>query len=157
MTLKYRKLSDNLITNMKQKFEKYEIISLEFHSQISENIKRIGKNLKIKTVSRVGSNLEIFIKLGKDKLEIFNQCNVVYRLKCQCGKSYVGQTKGSLHIRRDEHKKNIKLKEKDHNVVSRHLSLYYDGDSNFINWENTEILHQETNIYKRLFAEMVFI
>ena len=57
----------------------------------------------------------------------------------------------------NEHKKHIKLKEKYHNVVSRHLSLYHDGDSNFINWENIEILHQEPNFYKRLFAEMVFI
>ena len=61
------------------------------------------------------------------------------------------------HIRRDEHKKDIKSKEKYHNVISRHLSLYHYDESNFINWENIEILHQEHNFYKRLFAEMVFI
>ena len=64
-----------------------------------------------------------FQKLGKDKLEILKQCDVDHRLKCECGKSYVGQTKRPLDIRRDEHKKNIKLKEKYHNVITRHLSL----------------------------------
>ena len=48
--------------------------------------------------------------------------NLVYKFNCKCGKCYIGQTKRPLRIRRREHRDNIKLSEKYHNVISKHLT-----------------------------------
>jgi len=48
--------------------------------------------------------LNRFIKLGKDKLEVMEQCDVVYKINCfDCYFSYVGQ------IKRKRESMNIKL------------------------------------------------
>ena len=87
--------------------------------------------------------------------------NVVYKLECiSCDKTYVGQTKRLLNIRRDEHKNNFNFKNKKyHSVITKHRTenigegeIPHDFD-----WNNIQILHKENNLYKRLFAEMIYI
>ena len=74
----------------------------------------------VKVVFRINSKLDRFIVLGKDAHEI-GEHNVVYKISCNCGKCYVGQTKRPLRIRIDEHAKNFNLNEKFHNVISKPL------------------------------------
>ena len=70
----------------------------------------------------------------------------------------MGQTKRPLHIRRDEHKNNIKLNSKYHNVISKHILENENNSlSHEILWNDFKIVHQEKNFQKRSFAEMVFI
>ena len=53
-----------------------------------------------------------FIKLGKDKLEKMEQCDMIYKINClDCDSSYVGQTKKKAKTRIKEHKANIKRKD----------------------------------------------
>ena len=73
------------------------------------------------TVSRNTSKLDEYIKLGKDPLEKSENSNVIYKIPClDCSKTYVGQTGRMLFVRCEEHKKNINLNEKYHNVVTKH-------------------------------------
>jgi len=39
----------------------------------------------------------------KDKQAHLERCNVVYKLKCSCGNSYIGQTQRNLKFRLEEH------------------------------------------------------
>ena len=86
---------------------------------------------------------------------------VVYKLECiSCDKTYVGQTKRFLNIRRDEHKNNFYLKNKKyHNVITKHRTENIGEDEvpQDFDWNNIQILHKENNLYKRLFAEMIYI
>jgi len=43
----------------------------------------------------------------KDKQAHLERCNVVYKLKCSCGNSYIGQTQRNLKFRLEEH--NLKI------------------------------------------------
>lgn len=64
-----------------------------------------------------------------------------------------------MKTRTNEHQKNIKLKPKYHNVISKHKEKY-KIDNNYTHeflWEKVKILHKEKNFFKRSFAEMVFI
>jgi len=39
----------------------------------------------------------------KDKQAHLERCNMVYKLKCSCGNSYIGQTQSNLKFRLEEH------------------------------------------------------
>ena len=94
------------------------------------------------------------IKLGKNPLDIFEQSNVVYKITFkQCNKTYIDQTGRLLRTRRNEHRNNIKLSEKYHNVVSKHI-LEFNHD---FNWDNLLISHKEKIYFKRYLAEIFFI
>ena len=141
--------------------ETKKIISISFYGKISENVKRIIAKQNINIIFRVDSKLNKIIKLGKDVLEKSEVSNVVYKLECiSCDKTYLGQTKRLLNIRREEHKNNFNLKNKKyHNVIAKRRTenrredeVPHDFDRN-----NIQILYKENNLYKRLFAEMINI
>ena len=66
----------------------------------------------------------------------------------------MGETKRLLKIRCNEHRNNIKLNSKYHNVITKHI--IENRDHNF-NWKKIQIIHKENNLSKRLIAEMIFI
>ena len=84
----------------------------------------LSSNLKSTSfpISTLNTKLNKIIKLGKDVLKKSEMSNVVYKLECiSCDKTYVGQTKRLLNIRREEYKNNFNLKnEKYHNVITKH-------------------------------------
>ena len=86
--------------------------------------------------------------------------NVAYMIPClDCSKTYVGQTGRMLFIRCDEHKKNIILNEKYHNVVTEHrINNKNDtGSQQNFDCDNIKILHKETNYFKIIIAEKFYI
>lgn len=148
----------NVEVNSVKENKKNIKIVFPYHGAISENIKRLLKKLKIKTIFSVNTKLDKFFKLGKDKVGSINQCNCVYKFECNCGRSYVGQTKGPLYIRTQEHIKNFERVKKYHNIISDHLTeCNNDTKSHFIKWDNFKILVVVPNLSKRLFSEMSFI
>ena len=102
--------------------------------------------------------LDKYIILGKDPCDIEEQNSVFYKISCNCGMCYVGQTKRPLRIRIYEHFKNFNLNKKFHNVISKLRKKYEnDQENHFFHWKGVKILHKEANRYKRAFSKMVFI
>ena len=134
------------------------IISIPYYRNLSEVVKRLFQKYDVKIVFRNDSKFDRFIALGKDPYEIEEQSNVVYKISCNCGKCYVGQTKRPLRIRLHEHFKNFNLNEKFQNVISKHRKKHENNhDNHSILWNDVKILHKERDRYKRAFSEMVFI
>ena len=148
------------------------ILSIPYYGSLSEVVRRLLQKYQAKIVFRINSKLDKFITLGKNPYEVGEQNNVVYKISCNCGKCYVGQTKRPLRIRIDEHEKNftlnqnlnlnknlnqnLNLNQKFHNVISKHRKNYEDDQINHIfHWNDVKILHKETNFFKRSFSEMV--
>ena len=136
------------------------VISIPYYGNLSCKIKTQLKEYNITTVFRNISKLDKYIKLAKDPLNKSEISNVVYKIPCMdCSKTYVGQTGRMLFARCDKHKKNINLNEKYHNVVTKHR-INNKNDTGFqhnFDWDNVEILHKETNYFKRIIAEMFYI
>jgi len=76
----------------------------------------------------------------KDKQAHLEQSNAVYKLKCLCGHSYIGQTQRNLKFRLDEHNPS-KSNHQATNVV-KHLYTYPD---HFMDFKNPEILASAFN------------
>ena len=145
--------NNNTQDNSKPDFK--NTIVLKLIPIISDNIKHtIKSKCNINTVYRAPFKLNCIIKPNKDPLQKENNKNLIYKINCKdCDKAYVGQTKRFLKTRTKEHKDNIKLKESYHNVITKHILKH---NHNF-DFTNVQILHKETNFFKRSFAEMVYI
>ena len=123
-------------------------MSIAYYGSLSEVATRSLQKYHAKIVFRINSKLVKFITLGKDPYEVGGQKNVVYKISCNCGKCYVGQTKLPLRIRIDEHEKNFNLNEKFHNVISKHRQNYENHQMyHFFHWNDVKILHKETNFF----------
>ena len=148
------KLKNN-IKNFKKSLEnssnnRAPIVSIPYYGNLSDVVKRLLQKYEVKVVFRINSKFDSFITLGKDPYEIGEQSNVVYKISCNCGKCYIGQTKCPLRIRLDKHFKNFNLNEKFHNVISKHYKNHENNhDNHSFLWNNVKILHKERNRYER--------
>ena len=160
-TIEIYNKNNTKINNMNSDLDTKRIISIPFYGKFSENVKRIISKHNINIIFRVDSKLDKIIKLGKDDLKEGEMNNVVYKLECiSCDKTYVEQTKRLPNIRRKQHKNDFNLKSKKyHNVISKHRTenVGEDEEPHDFYWNNIQILHKENNLYKRLFAEMIYI
>jgi len=131
-----------------------KLIVLPYIKNISEKINLSIDKSKYLTGYRILNKLTTFIKRHKDRNKFELNNNVVYKISCNnCNASYVGQTKRQLKTRINEHIKNIALKESKHSVIIKHIL----DKNHTINWQNTKILDFESNYFKRLISEMIYI
>jgi len=129
--------------------------TIPYVSCIAKNFMQFFSNISFtKLAFSCCNKLSRFIKVQKDALPSSLRSNVVYQLNCQnCSASYVGQTKRSLSIRMSEHRSHIIRNSSQQSVITDHRLLHkHDFD-----WDNVQILDEETNYNKRLISEMIFI
>lgn len=94
----------------------------------------------------------LFTKL-KDKTKKDFLSNVIYEVTCKtCPCKYIGQTKQYISKRLATHKRDCDYF-KDATALSNHtISTGHKFD-----FDNYRILNHESNYYKRIFKEMIFI
>jgi hypothetical protein len=66
----------------------------------------------------------------------------VYKVKCDCGGVYVGQTRSSVNTRIKEHKACLKKSDMEKSAIAKHALQ----EVHVIQWENTDVLHMEETI-----------
>ncbi|KYN00647.1 hypothetical protein ALC62_08581 [Cyphomyrmex costatus] len=100
------------------------------------------------------NKLNNFIKVQKDRLPHFMKKNIVYKIQCgDCDATYVGQTKRMLKTRVNEHRSHIRRNTSSRSVITEHrLQHGHDFD-----WNNVEVLDDESFYHKRLISEMLHI
>jgi len=126
---------------------------IPFMREVSSDIKRSVKNL-VDVIYTVPKKLNTIIKKGKDKLNVNQNTEVVYKINCKdCDQAYIGQTKRHIETRIKEHRSNIRNAYGNQSVVTNHR-LQFNHD---FEWDRPEILHKEKNRKKREIAEMFFI
>ena len=105
-------------------------------------------NIKIARYNLVTNNVN-FSNL-KDKIPILKNSNVVYSIRCLgCDSQYIGQTSQSLISRISGHKSDIRL-HPDRCALAFHSST----SKHLFDFDNTKVLHKESNTVKRLFLEL---
>jgi len=144
----------NLKTPEQKLEQERKMIVFPYIKNISEMINSAINKKDYMIGYRILNKLTGFIKRHKDKNSLENNSGVVYKIFCNnCNASYVGQTKRKVKTRINEHIKNIKVEESKHSVITKHmLELNHTFD-----WQNVKIMDFETNYYKRLISEMLYI
>jgi len=70
----------------------------------------------IKSVAIPSRKISSYLPPVKDAIDL--KTPVVYRIPCECGKVYIGQSGRSIHQRIKEHKRHIRLAQPDKSAVA---------------------------------------
>jgi hypothetical protein len=77
----------------------------------------------------------------------------VYRISCECGKVYVGQTGRSIETRCKEHMKHIRLDQPEKSAVAEHSA----NTGHQIDFSNITILDRTSGYMDRIVKEAIHI
>ena len=100
--------------------DEQRLLVLPYIKGLSEKIRLVCRPLNIKTAFRFSSTLRrllIHVKVPPPPEE--HKC-VVYRVPCNCGSVYVGETRRQMKTRIEEHKRAV-MKADPNNAIAEHV------------------------------------
>lgn len=118
----------------------------------SEKVKRISSKYNILTSFQTVNTIKEKLVKTKPENKIDTK-NCIYQIPCECGQSYIGETKRPLVTRLSEHKRHTLRGETDKSGVANHCWEFHHR----MQWEDTKILCKEVNLHKRKFKEATYI
>lgn len=134
-----------------KKFIRFPFIN-PISNQINKCFNKTNIQLVFYNLVRINS---IYSRL-KDKVDKEDQSGIVYRIPCECSKSYVGQTKQKFKKRLDQHKNDCKpiniLKTNSTALADHHFKTGHN-----FKFDMATILDIEENWFKRNISEMIHI
>jgi hypothetical protein len=124
---------------------------LPFVGPTFNQINRVLARHNIKSVGLPQQKLSSLLRPVKDNLEL--KTPGVYKIPCECGKVYIGQTGRSIGTRLKEHQRNIRLEYPDKSAVADHSI----NQEHRIQFNNTSILSTQTRYMDRIIREAIEI
>ena len=123
---------------------------LPYVQGVSEPLRRCLEQQGIRTVFKSETTLRSHLV---DTVDPANQDGVVYRIPCECGKVYIGETGRSMHERIKEHDRDIRLARSQTSAVSEqaHKTCHYPL------WNEVKFIDRDSHWYTRRVKEAMHI
>jgi transposase len=96
----------------------HSVAFLPFVGTVFNRIRRVLARHNIKSVGLPHTKLSSLLRPVKDHFGL--RTPGVYRIPCECGRVYIGQTGRSVDIRLKEHQRHIRLEHLDKSAVAEH-------------------------------------
>ena len=129
-------------------------------TEVSHYVKGLSEQLRgclqqqgIRAVFKSETTLRSHLVRPKDAVEPTKQDGVVYRIPCECGKVYIGETGRSMQDRIKEHKRYIRLARTQTSAVSEHAN---DTGHNPL-WNEVKFIDRDPHWYTRRVKEAIHI
>lgn len=141
-----------------KKKEFKDMVIIPYVAGLSEAIRRVGEEVGIKTVFSATDTLKKRLTHVKPKSKQRDK-DVIYKIPCECGAQYIGETGRPLEVRVSEHRRNwLKLRgDLDNGIVPEYVSSLLAAhaveNKHEIQWEEVKVLATESNIKKRKIHE----
>ena len=126
---------------------------LPYVQGVSEPLRRCLEQQGIRTVFKSETTLRTHLVRPKDSVDPAKQDGVVYRIPCECGKVYIGETGRSMHERIKEHDRDIRLARTQTSAVSEyaHISGHYPL------WDDVKFIDRDPHWYTQRVKEAIHI
>ena len=95
---------------------------LPYIKGVSEVIRRCLQQQGVRTVFKSDTTLRSHLVRPKDALEPTKQDGVLYKIPCECGKVYIGETGRAMQDRIKQHDRDIRLARTQTSAVSEHAN-----------------------------------
>ena len=125
---------------------------LPYVKGVTDKIGGILKRASINTYFKPPKKISQFLPPVKCHIPL--QAAGVYKLDCDCGLSYIGQTKRSIGIRVKEHVADMKHRRDNKSAVCEHA---FEGPNHYIRFDKPQILAKETRFIPRMLREAIEI
>jgi hypothetical protein len=125
-------------------------ISIPYVKGTTEAIARLLNKNNIGVAYKPTRKIGNWAKSVKDKINP-HEGPGVYKVTCECGDVYIGQTRRSINTRIKEHKSCLTKLDSVKSAVAKH-SIEEDHK---IQWGEVDVLHRERNYTKRIILEAI--
>ncbi|XP_068708218.1 uncharacterized protein [Montipora foliosa] len=95
---------------------------LPYVKGLSQQLRRCQQQQRIRAVFKSETTLRSHLVRPKDAVEPTKQDGVVYRIPCECGEVYIGETGRPMQDRMKEHERDIRLARTQTSAVSEHAN-----------------------------------
>ncbi|XP_045477888.1 uncharacterized protein LOC123683035 [Harmonia axyridis] len=120
---------------------------------LSEKLRRIGNRYGVRTAFQTKNTVRANLTKVKPDNENQRTKNCIYEIPCECGRSYIGETKRPLDTRVKEHQKLARLGETEKSRLVQHA---WDEEHR-IKWDEASIISKEERSKRRKLKEAAFM
>ena len=128
--------------------DRTDTLCLPYIRGLSENVEKAMKDLKIRTVFKTTLTLRRCLTKVKTPTDPTTTKGVVYKIPCECGRMYVGETGRTLKQRITEHKRAVKNADSNNG-----LAVHVAETEHEIRWNEAEVVCREEQWTKRKIKE----
>jgi len=125
---------------------------LPYYRGVSEKVGKVLRRKGIKSVFRPPPKIKQLLGSPKDKIPL--NTPGVYKVPCDCGRAYIGETKRSVHTRFKEHLTAIRNNEIGNSSIAEHLD---EQPSHYIRFDQAKIISKDRFYIPRLVREAIEI
>ena len=126
---------------------------LPYIKGVSEVLRRCLQQQGVRTVFKSDTTLRSYLVRPKDALEPDKQEGVVYKIPCECGKVYIGETGRAMKDRIKEHDRDIRLAHTQTSAVSEHANK----TGHFPLWNQVKFIDRDPHRYTLRVKEAIHI
>ena len=126
---------------------------LPYVKGLSEQLRRCLQQQGVRAVFKSETTLRSQLVRPKDAVDPAKQDGVVYRIPCECGKVYIGETGRPMQARIKEHDREIRLARTETAAVSEHA--HNTGHKPL--WNEVKFTDRDPYYYTRRVKEAIYI
>ena len=127
-------------------------INLPYVQGASEKLHGILRSHKIRSTFYIEYTLRKLLCKPKDQVATEDKNNILYEIDCSnCEAVYFGESKQSLKLRSDEHKKSVRNYDFHKSELAKHC---WEADHDF-SWDQMKVIDRESRLIDRKIKETV--
>ena len=126
---------------------------LPYVQGVSASLRRCLEQQGIRTVFKSDTTLRSHLVRPEDTVNPAKQDGVVYRIPCECGKVYIGETGRSMQERIKEHDRDIRLARTQTSAVAEHAH----ETGHYPIWNEVKFIDRDPHWYTRRVKEAIHI
>ncbi|KAL9965271.1 hypothetical protein ACROYT_G029046 [Oculina patagonica] len=126
---------------------------LPYVKGLSEQLRRCLQQQGVRAVFKSETTLRLQLVRPKDAVDSTKQDGVVYRIPCEYGKVYIGETGRPMQDRIKEHDRDIRLARNQTSAVAEHTN----NTGHYPLWNEVKFIDRDSHWYTRRVKEAIHI